>query len=200
MIRPEYATDLGFLHSEQAINLVAIYQVKETRQKMKMKRKWYGSKKYKLIEYEVEVDREADLRFNLQAKYLPVIYGVNKIDSIPIFVDTLNTDAKQVYVAYAICEGQIGGIYDVYFDDTSSVCIDENDKDTRSTQTAENTIDVLCSGRMDRGDVIQAQTINSTTVRRGRGHSQGWGSAGWTDGLRDQNDLCGHTQSLILIL
>ena len=56
---------------------------------------------------------------------MPVIYGVNKIDSIPIFVDTLNTDAKQVYVAYAICEGQIGGIYDVYFDDTSSVCIDE---------------------------------------------------------------------------
>ena len=194
LIRPEYATDLGFLHSEQAINLVAIYQVKETRQKMKMKRKWYGSKKYKLIEYEVEVDREADLRFNLQAKYLPVIYGVNKIDSIPIFVDTLNTDAKQVYVAYAICEGQIGGIYDVYFDDTSSVCIDENDKDTRSTQTAENTIDVLCSGRMDRGDVIQAQTINSTTVRRGRGHSQGWGSAGWTDGLRDQNDLWAYSE------
>ena len=64
LIRPEYATDLGFLHSEQAVNLVAIYQVKETRQKMKMKRKWYGSKKYKLVEYEVEVDREADLRFN----------------------------------------------------------------------------------------------------------------------------------------
>ncbi|REK53198.1 MAG: hypothetical protein DWQ49_12140, partial [Bacteroidetes bacterium] len=189
LIRPEYATDLGFLHSEQAVNLVAIYQVKETRQKMKMKRKWYGSKKYKLIEYEVEVDREADLRFNLQAKYLPVIYGVNKIDSIPVFVDTLNTDAKQVYVAYAICEGQIGGIYDVYFDDTSSVCIDENDKDTRSTQTDENTIDVLCSGRMDRGDVIQAQTVNSTTSRRGPGHSRGWGNAGWTDGLRDRNEL-----------
>ena len=41
LIRPEYATDLGFLHSEQAINLKFIYQVKETT-KMKMKRKWYG--------------------------------------------------------------------------------------------------------------------------------------------------------------
>ena len=40
-IRPAYASDLGFLHSEQAINLVAIYQIKETRTKLKMKRKWY---------------------------------------------------------------------------------------------------------------------------------------------------------------
>ena len=30
VIRPAYATDLGFLHSEQAINLVSIYQVQET--------------------------------------------------------------------------------------------------------------------------------------------------------------------------
>lgn len=189
LVRPEYATDLGFLHSEQAINLVAIYQVKETRTKMKMKRKWYGSKKYKLIEYEVEVDREADLRFNLQAKHLPVIYGVNKIDSIPIFVDSLNSDAKEVYVAYAICEGEIGGIYDVYLDDTSNVCIDENDNDTRSSQTADNTIDVLCSGRMDRGDVLQAQNISSTTRVRGTGVGSGWGMETWGSGARDNPEI-----------
>ena len=47
---------------------------------------------------------------------------------------------------------------------------------------------------MDRGDVIQAQTINSTTVRRGRGHSQGWGSAGWQMGYGIKM-TCGHTQS-----
>ena len=66
-IRPAYAGDLGFLHSEQAINLVAIYQVQETRYKMKKKSSWLGLKKsYKMIEYQVEVDREADLRFNLE--------------------------------------------------------------------------------------------------------------------------------------
>ena len=181
-IRPAYTSDLGFLHSEQAINLVAIYQVKETRTKMKMKRKWYGSKKYKLIEYQVEVDREADLRFNLEAKYLPVVYGVNKIDSIPVFVDTLNNDAKQVFVAYAICEGQIGGLYDIYFDDTSSICIDENDKDTRSTQTAENTIDVLCQGRADRGDVLTSQNINSSNLDTALSGLYSWPFDGsWAD-------------------
>jgi len=161
LIRPEYANDLGFLHSEQAINLVAIYQVMETRYKLKKKKKFLGFSKYKQITYEEEVDRETDLRFNLDAKYLPVVYGVQKIDSIPFFVDTDKTDSKQVFVAYALCEGEIGGVYDMYFDDTSSICLDKNDNDTRSTQTDENTIDVLCSGRMDRGDVLAS--ISATT-------------------------------------
>ena len=156
LIRPEYANDLGFLHSEQAINLVSIYQVMETRYKLKKKKKFLGFAKYKQIEYKEEVDRETDLRFNLDAKYLPVVYGVQKIDSIPFFVDTDKTDSKQVFVAYALCEGEIGGVFDMYFDDTSSICVDKNDNDTRSSQTTENTIDVLCTGRMDRGDVLTA--------------------------------------------
>ena len=189
-IKPEYTRDLGFLHSEQAINLVAIYQVKETRTKLKMKRKWYGSKKYKQIEYQVEVDREADLRFNLEAKYLPIVYGVNKIDSIPIFVDTLNNDAKQVFCAYAICEGEVGGLYDIYFDDTSSICIDENDNNTRSSQTAENTIDVLCTGRADRGDVLTPQSLASTNRRRANqtAFGRGGGLYGWYPGA-DQAEI-----------
>ena len=40
---------------------------------------------------------------------------------IPVFVDTLNTDASTVFVAYAICEGEVGGIYDIHFDGTPSV-------------------------------------------------------------------------------
>lgn len=190
-IRPAYASDLGFLHSEQAINLIAIYQVKETKQELKMKRKWYGSKKYKLVEYEVEVDREADLRFNLQAKYLPVVYGVNKIDSIPVFVDTLNSDAREVFVAYAICEGRIGGLYDIYFDDVSSICIDENDKDTRSTQTAENTVDVLCQGRADRGDVLTGQTINSATTAVADPSAYSYGSDTWAEENRSGAEVYG---------
>ena len=163
LIRKEYANDLGFLHAEQAVNLVAIYQVMETRYKLVKKKKWYGYSKYKQVEYEEEVDRETDLRFNLSSKYLPVVYGVQKIDSIPFFVDTDKNDSKQVFVAYALCEGEIGGIYDMYIDDTSSICIDKNDFDTRSAQTEENTIEVLCKGRMDRGDVMGSIATTSTS-------------------------------------
>ena len=151
--RPEYQDDLGFQHSEQAINIMGIYQVRETRYKLKMKRKWYGAKKYKQVEYQVEVDREADLRFNLDAKYLPVVYGVQKIDSIPFFVDTEAENADIVYVAYAICEGEIGGLYDVYFDDSSSICLDQQDFETRA-QGSEG-VDIFCTGRADRGDSLQ---------------------------------------------
>ena len=184
VIRPAYAGDLGFLHSEQAINLVSIYQVMETRYKLKKKSSWLGLKKsYKQVEYQVEVDREADLRFNLEAKYLPVVYGVNKIDSIPVFVDTLRTDSKKVFVAYALCEGEVGGLYDIYFDDTSSICIDANDSATRSSQTTENTIDVLCSGRADRGDTLTSQNMNSANSYTAYGTVFARGRDSWTPQL-----------------
>ena len=176
--RPAYATDLGFLHSETAVNLMAIYQVQETRYKLKKKSSWFGLRKsYSQEEYQVQVDREADLRFNLDAKYLPVVYGVNKIDSIPVFVDTLNTDSKQIFVAYALCEGEIGGVYDIYFDDTNSVCLDANDSSTRSNQTSENTIDVLCQGRMDRGDTLTANTVVGAATKF---HGHGFGGVDWS--------------------
>lgn len=191
-IRRAYTRDLGFLHSEQAVNLVSIYSVKETKYDMKKKSSWLGLKtSYKMIEYQVDVDREVDLRFNLEAKYLPVVYGVNKIDSIPVFVDTLNTDSKKVFVAYALCEGQIAGLYDIYFDDTSSICIDENDSDTRSTQTAENTIDVLCQGRADRGDTLTPQNIatQSAVTAFGSGFAEGidsWSTASEREAYYDE--------------
>ena len=186
-IRPAYSTDLGFLHSEQAVNLVSTYQVMETKTKLKMKRKWWGGKSYSQEEYEVQVDREVDLRFNLSAKYLPVMYGVNKIDSIPIFVDTLADNSKKVFVAYAICEGQVGGLYDIFFDDTSSICVDANDFTTRGTQTANKTVDVTCMGRADRGDTITPQNIATATsvransTRRANG-TRRWNGTGITDG------------------
>ena len=165
-IRPEYANDLGFQHSEQALNLIATYQIMETRYKEKRRgglAGLFGGKK--MLEYEVEVDREVDLRFNLDAKYLPVVYGVNKIDSIPFFVDTTNNNARDVFCAYALCEGEIGGLYDIYFDDTSGLCIDKNDFDTRGAQNGNNTVDVLCYGRMDRGDTLSAKTVTSGSAQ-----------------------------------
>ena len=160
--RNEYAYDFGFKHSEQAINIISIYQVMETRYKMK-KSGWIF-KKYKMKEYEVEVDKDVDLRFNLHAKHLPVLYGVNKTDSIPIFADTLKNDPSKIYVVYAICEGEVSGIYDMYIDDQSRICIDKNDSDTRSTQTAEDTIDVVCEGRMDRGDTLSSAPAFTSAI------------------------------------
>jgi hypothetical protein len=184
LIRPEYASDLGFIHSEQAINIIAIYQQKETEIDIKVKKKWYGSVKVKKEEREVLVPREVDLRFNLDSKYLPVVYGVQKIDSIPFFVDTDNNDAAKVYVAYALCEGEIQGLYDIYFEDVGSICLNKQDFDARSTQTAENTVPVLCTGRMDRGDVLEGQTASSgRSIFPGQGvgsiYSNGWFGSGY---------------------
>ena len=50
----------------------------------------------------------------------------------------------------------MSGIYDMYIDDQSRICIDKNDSDTRSEQTDEKTIDVICEGRMDKGDTLSS--------------------------------------------
>ena len=97
--------------------------------------------------------------FNLDAKYLPVIYGVQRTDSIPIFADTLKTNSAEVYVAYAICEGEIAGLYDIYIDDQGRVCTDDIDNDARSGSS--DTVDVVCVGRMDRGDTLPSAPANS---------------------------------------
>ena len=198
-----YEHDLGFLHSEQAVNLIATYDVSVTKTRLKKKKKWFGLKtEYSQQEYQVQEEREADLRFNLDAKYLPVIYGVGKVSGIPVFVDTLRTDASTVFVAYAICEGEVGGIYDIHFDGTPSVCIDGNDFDTRSSQTSENTVDVLCYGRADRGDTLDSKTITTGATFNVIGHSEspgasgvkgGWG--GW--GNRSQTSYVDATLSTV---
>ena len=174
--RFEYAGDMGFMHSETAVNIIAIYQVMETRYKMKSSG-FLGLKK-KMKEYQVEVDRDVDLRINLEAKYLPVVYGVNRVDSIPVFADSLKSDSAMIYVVYAICEGEVSGLYDIYVDDQSRICIDKNDFDTRSTQTGEKTIDVICEGRMDRGDTLSS----SASANRAVGVNAGLDiyTAGWT--------------------
>ena len=163
LINPAYGTDYGFMHAESAVNVTAIYQTQETRYKMKKRgglAGLMGGKK--LVEYEVTVDREVDLQFNLSGKYLPIVYGVQKVDSIPVFADTLADDPATLYIAYAICEGEIGGIYDIHIDDSSTVCIDKSDFDVRSSGDA----DVLCNGRADKGDVLAANGsfVTTTTV------------------------------------
>lgn len=156
ILKKEYEGDYGFEHSETSLNLIATYNRTETRTKLKKKKKNFGlSKKYTQVEYEVEIPTDVDLNINMQAKALPVVYGVQKIDSIPVFFDNFKDQPDRVYVAYALCEGTIGGILDLAIDDKSTLCLDAFDEVARSEQNENNSIDVICQGRQDRGDTLR---------------------------------------------
>ena len=149
LLNPDYATDKGFEHAERAVSVIAVYNRSETRYRQGG---WALNPSIKA--YQVQVPTELDLNFNLSAKYLPIVYGVRKIDSIPVFVDLDNTNPNEVYVVYAISEGEIAGIYDIYFNDNPLVCMDGNDESARGIDNAPDSVDVPCYGRADRGDVI----------------------------------------------
>ena len=164
VIRKEYMGDLGFAHANQSLSVMALYnEIEISYKQVDINGGWPGGKR--LREVENTVERRTDLNFNLSPKYLPVAYGVNKLDAIPIFVDTANTDASEIYVAYAMCEGQIGGLLDLYIDDNSSICVDKADSDLRST--ASENVDLVCTGRMDRGNALGGYSANSNTNASG---------------------------------
>lgn len=160
-LKPIYAYDKGFIHSETSINALAKYVVQvEKIGEIKSKKGFLGiGASVKVKKYMAPEDRFTNLDFQLQAKSIPVIYGVRKTEGIPIFADTLNTNSAEVYLAAALCEGEIGGIYDVYIDGQSLICNDKGDSDARATQTADNTVEVVCRGRSDRGDVLSGEEI-----------------------------------------
>ena len=160
-IKPEYATDLGFMHSETTLNQIAIYQTTETRSKLKSKRRggpagWFGGRKYYTVEEKYQVDNEVDLSVNLQGKHLPIVYGVQRINGIPIFADTDKNDSKKVYVAYAISEGEIHGIYNIYIEGAPLICTDKADFDLRNASTGndKDNSQLQCYGRADKGDTL----------------------------------------------
>ena len=158
VVRPEYAGDLGFAHANQSLNVMALYNdIEISYKQVDINGGWFGGKR--LREVETEVERRTDLAFNLSPKYLPVVYGVQKIDAIPVFVDTSNTNAAEIFVAYAMCEGPIGGLLDLYIDNNSSICIDKADSDLRSS--AGDTVDLVCKGRADRGNALTGYNANS---------------------------------------
>ena len=166
--RPEYATDLGFLHAETSLNTIANYQTTETRTRMKSKKRGgiaglAGLRKYYQEEYQVQVDNEVDLSVYLQGRYIPVVYGVQRIAGVPIFADTLNNNSKVVYVAYTLAEGEIHGIYNMYIDGAPLICVDKNDFDVRSTGATNSDSQALqCYGRMDRGDTLGGVNANNS--------------------------------------
>ena len=125
---------MGFLHSETTINILATYTAIETKQTLKKKSSWFGLRKsYKLVTEEVEVSRDVDLNWALSANYIPVVYGVDRVAGKPVFVDTKSDDTNNIFLVYTLCEGEIGGIYDVYIDDSPLICLNSADADARQT-------------------------------------------------------------------
>lgn len=163
-IKPVYAYDKGFMHADTAVHIEATYTVQVEKQDVKYKKGFFGiGAKVKVKKYMAPEDRKTELDFQLQGKSLDVIYGVRPAEGTPIFADTKNNDSNEIYVAYSICEGEIGGIYDLIVNDKSLICNNESDFDTRSTQTEENTVEVVCYGRADRGDVLEGVTSSTNT-------------------------------------
>jgi len=166
VIKSDYASDLGFMHANTAVNHLATYSATEIEYKqVDINGSWPGGKR--LREIEIEVPRQTDLQFNLQAKMLPVVYGVRKIDSFPVFVDTHKDRSSEVYKVDAICEGKIAGILDIFIEDNSTICLDLPDFDTRNPDGQSydaNTVEVKCNGRADRGDTLTQYSNTGTEL------------------------------------
>lgn len=167
-LKPSYAYDKGFSHSETSINVLAKYVVQVQKQDVSggggggilgfigggLLGGLLGGSSVSVKTYNVPEDRFTRLDFQLQAKSIPVIYGVRKTPGLPVFADTLNDDSSIVYVASVLSEGEIGGIYDVYINGNSLICSDKTDYDARHLQTSTNTVELTCMGRADRGEVL----------------------------------------------
>ena len=159
-LKPIYAYDKGFIHAETSINILTKYAVQVEKQDVKAKKGFLGiGASVKVKKYYATEDRFTNLDFQIQAKAIPVIYGVRKTEAIPIFADTLNTNSAEVYVAAVLAEGEIGGIYDVFINGLSLICNDKADFDARAAQTSDNTVQLICRGRADRGDVLSGEQV-----------------------------------------
>ena len=165
-LKPEYANDLGFMHAEQTTNILATYTAIEQEQRMKMKKKWYGKVKMTTWMEDVEVDRDVNLNFSLQSAFLPVVYGVDRVAGKPIFVDTKSNDPNNIFIAYSLCEGQIGGLYDLYIDGNPLICINKEDSDDRndSTGASKENVQVFCRGRQDLGTTLGGVKMSGNGV------------------------------------
>lgn len=131
--RPEYMEDLGFFHGNKSVTILAQYQAREKRFKLKSKSSFFGlSKKYSLVEYYENVTKEIDIDFNLTAKFIPVVYGVRQVPGIPVFADTDANDPETVWVVYAFSEGEIEGFLDFSFADVPMICYDDADSKERT--------------------------------------------------------------------
>lgn len=180
-LKPIYAYDKGFNHAELSVNLLSKYTVMVEKQDVDSKKGFLGiGASVKMKKQMVPEDRNTVLDFQLNAKAIPVIYGVRTAEGIPIFADTLNDDSSTVFVAVAISEGEIGGLYDLYIEGQSLICNDKADENVRSasgkytddngatvtrTQDQQDAIQLGCIGRAIQGDVLKGTSAIVNTRR-----------------------------------
>ena len=172
-LRPLHATDLGFLHAETSVQALAEYQRVETRKEYKLhefKKGWLRKRKYKMEEVTVNetIDEKVKLDLGLKAQSIPLVYGVRKVEGIPIFADTDKTDPKKVFVIYVLAEGEIHGMFNTHIDGISVMCVDENDFTSRNFNTGTNKDEtkMVCFGRMSRGDTVGGIDITQVNASR----------------------------------
>lgn len=158
----EYKSDLGFIHADKAINILAPYIVQEERQNVKTKKKWYGGVKVNVDKYKVNIDKEFRIQFDLDSTYIPVVYGVQRVPSNDVFADILNHGGFQtsLFRISTICEGQISGILNLIYDDKSAVCFSAQDYIDRGPGASELT----CVLRADQGDYLLARNAYDDSV------------------------------------
>ncbi len=157
VIRPEYAGDLGFMHANTAVNQIASYMIEEEYMVSQPTSGYLNFQSTETVTKTRDVEKNVNLSFNPEAKMLPVVYGVRKLDSFPVFVDTHKDTSAEVYKLDAICEGKISGILDIHIDGIPTLCLDSSDFNTRNpsgTGYKADEVEIECVGRADRGDTL----------------------------------------------
>lgn len=155
--KASHVNDLGFQHADKAIELEAQYKSKETRYKSKRRGGFAGLVGMeRLVEYEVEVTREIDLRFNLSAQYLPKVYGVRRLSLNPVFAGVDASDPRKVYAVYTVCEGEIDGFLNLYIDNKTIICAQPDDADEAAT--------TICVGSQRNGNTLETSAVGGTGV------------------------------------
>ena len=64
---------------------------------------------------------------------IPVVYGTRKIGGTRVFVETSGTDNEFLYIALALCEGEIDSVQKIYVDDKEVTWSGSLDNDTSRT-------------------------------------------------------------------
>lgn len=166
LIKSAYKGDFGFLHSNTAILQAIKYTATEQEQYYRGDQSFWGAGTGSMQTRDIEVERTTTLDFNLKAKQIPVVYGVRKIKSFPVFVDTVNSDMTQVYKAEVLCEGSIASMYDILVEGNSITCSDNIEFESRGNgQYGDKPPEQVCFGNKARGDVIKkGQTVSNSQV------------------------------------
>ena len=161
-LKPGYAFDYGFMHAEQSLSVIATYTDIIEDMKEHKHKSWLGLvTKYKYEMIDVEVTRNSDLRFDLQARRIPVVYGVQRVSPIPVFADVSaeTGEGDQVFLAHVLAEGPIHSIMNIYVNDIPLVCVDAADYAARFGNTEG---DLECVGRTDQGLVLGGATPDNS--------------------------------------